>query len=83
VVLAEECLGVYAILDEVREIENGVPPRLVENAVAGFAVLGERTHRRILGWSKSVPQAFVGQALEAGGYTGQLRPFGGSLNFLL
>ena len=46
VVLAEEGLGVDAVRDQVREVEDGVAPRGVEDAVAGFAGVAEGLHER-------------------------------------
>ncbi len=45
VVLAEERLGVDAVLDQVGEIENGVAARLVEDAGAGLAIRRQIPHR--------------------------------------
>ena len=48
VVLPEEGRRVDAIGDQVRQIEDGVPPRGVEDAVAGFAGVTEGLHQIIL-----------------------------------
>src|SRR5438552_1814142 len=44
VVLFKELVGIDAVLGQVGEVQDDIPPIVVEHALTGFAELGERFH---------------------------------------